>query len=163
MAGAFVEDVTRERSTTAVGDDADLELVAIFKHYDDDDNGTMDLKECQAALKDLWTVSKRAFENFPAWYNDDDMCDESIAQHIKAFRGMAVEGKEIRIDFPEFSLLATEFVRFSTLSMIETRHKEKYDAAPNLGLSCEDSVVLPEDLPEDARRRRQPSPMQLEP
>ena len=47
------------------------------QYYDDDDNGTVDLKEARNALKDLVTVSKRGFQGYPAW-TDEAPCFQSF-------------------------------------------------------------------------------------
>lgn len=123
---------TIEHEREVHSDANDVDLVTIFKHYDDDDNGSMDLNEARAALKDLMTVSKRAFQGYPAWENDD-MCDEIITAQIKKIKALAPEGKEIRLDFPEFSTLATEYVRYSALSMIELKHRDKHYFSTKMG------------------------------
>ena len=103
-----------------------MDLVAIFKYYDDDDNGTIDLKEARNALKDLFIVSKRSFRDYPAWSEKDNIDEVIIAEEVKKLKDYAPEGREIRLDFAEFSTLAMEFARFSTLNMIELKHREKH-------------------------------------
>lgn len=130
-AGAFVaETLSQDRKVDI--DANDIDLVSIFKYYDNDDNGTVDLMEVRNALKDLTKVSHRAFEDYPAWA-DESITDTVIAEQIRSIAENAPEGKEIRLDFAEFSTLAMEFVRFATLSMIEHKHNEKHSASPAPG------------------------------
>jgi len=123
-AGAFVAETLAEDRKVDI-DANDIDLVSIFKYYDNDDNGTVDLLEVRNALTDLHRISMRAFEGYPAWM-EEDLSETIIADHIRAFAAEAPEGKEIRLDFAEFSTLTMEFVRFSTLSMIELKHREKH-------------------------------------
>jgi len=135
-AGAFVaETLSSERKVEI--DANDIDLVSIFKYYDDDDNGTVDLEETRNALRELYRVSQRSFENYPSW-DDESLSDALITEHIKKIQSEAdaeladmgeevieMVKKEIRLDFAEFSTLANEFVRFATLSMIELKHRER--------------------------------------
>jgi hypothetical protein len=55
-----------------------------------------------------------------------DLTEQIINDQIKLLREKAPEGKEIRLDFAEFSTLAMEFVRFSTLNMVVMKHRQKH-------------------------------------
>jgi len=144
-AGAFVaETLSTERKMDI--DANDIDLVSIFKYYDNDDNGTVDLDEVRNALRDLYRVSQRCFEGYRSWV-DEDLSEEIISEQIQRIKAKAKQvddntdadatpsilqkasaahKKEIRLDFAEFSTMTNEFVRLSTLSMVELKHREKH-------------------------------------
>jgi len=82
QAGAFVAD-TLSDDRELDSDANDLDLISIFKYYDDDDNGSVDLVEARKALVDLFTVSKRAFQDHPAW-TPEQLSDEIITDEIRS-------------------------------------------------------------------------------
>jgi len=43
----------------------------------------------------------------------------------RRIKGLAPEGKEIRLDFAEMSSVMNEFVRYSILNMIELKHDQR--------------------------------------
>merc|ERR1711924_367007 len=126
-AGAFVaETLSTERKMDI--DANDIDLVSIFKYYDNDDNGTVDLREVRNALRDLFRASQRSFVEYPSWA--ESMSEDIIVEQLNVFAAETPADKEIRLDFAEFSTLALEFVRLSTLSMIELKHREKFLLGP---------------------------------
>jgi len=126
-AGAFVAETLSARKI--VVDANDSALVTIFKYYDDDNNGTLDLNEVRMALSDFFRISQGAFEDYPCWAEDEDgLTEELILDFVQDVHDEVPEGVEVRLDFAEFSSLALEFVRYSTLSMIQVKHDHKRNA-----------------------------------